>query len=292
MNNLVSSVTNVLHKLAPWALFASLAVACWFFVASIWLLIAPPKMQHLQAVSLTHQQPAANVNGGIFSVFEAPKAAEPVSQQPVTNTDFTLQGVFIASPRDNSSAVIEHNGQSRRYRIGSKLEDMDYKLVDVSWNTALLEESSGGQVELTLHETLDLNAAAKSTDDNTAMPAFSQQAAYTPEPMQSQPQRSVKEQINDMFETAVSELQSNPASYLSNMGVMATGDGYEVTNGMNSQIRNNIGLQPGDKVISVNGQSVGQPQQDARLLQEIQRTGSAEIQVQRGSQVITVRQQF
>ena len=62
---------------------------------------------------------------------------------------------------------------------------------------------------------------------------------------------------------------------------------------MPSALKNRLGLQTGDKVLSVNGQSVGQnPSQDAQLLQQVQRQGQAQIQVQRGEQVVTVRQSF
>lgn len=300
MNKLVSSLGNMAGLFAPWLLFASIAALCWFLASTVWLAIAPPKAHQLELVSLQPRQSTVNVSGGIFSVFEAPKAAKPVSQ-PVVNTNFKLEGVFIASTREMSAALINANGKIRRYRVGTTLEETNYQLVDVSWDQALLEDSSGGQIELSLHDEFNLNAGAQknaSSSSNNRVSSRSAQfssssmKATRPKSALGSSKRSAKEQMNDMFETAVSELQSNPAGYLSKMGVMATGDGYEVTSGMNSQVRNNIGLKPGDKVISVNGQSVGQPQQDAQLLAEIQQTGSAEIQVQRGSQVITVRQQF
>lgn len=92
---------------------------------------------------------------------------------------------------------------------------------------------------------------------------------------------------------AVSGLQQNPSGYLSQMGITATGQGYLVTDGMPAGLKNRLGLQTGDKVLSVNGQSVGQnPAQDAQLLQQVQQSGQAQIQVQRGDQTVTVRQSF
>lgn len=92
---------------------------------------------------------------------------------------------------------------------------------------------------------------------------------------------------------AVSNLQQNPTTYLNQMGVTATGQGYLVTDGMPAGLKNQLGLQTGDKVLSVNGQSIGQnPAQDAQLLQQVQQSGQAQIQVQRGEQTVTVRQSF
>ena len=74
---------------------------------------------------------------------------------------------------------------------------------------------------------------------------------------------------------------------------MASGNGYQVTAAMPAKLRNRLGLESGDRVLSVNGQNVGSnPAQDADLLKQVQQSGEAQIQVQRGEQVITVRQQF
>ena len=92
---------------------------------------------------------------------------------------------------------------------------------------------------------------------------------------------------------AIQGLQQNASGYLSQMGVAATGQGYLVTDAMSAGLKNRLGLQTGDKVISVNGQNVGQnPTQDAQLLRQVQQSGQAQIQVQRGDQVVTVRQSF
>ncbi|MFN3563903.1 MAG: PDZ domain-containing protein, partial [Moraxella osloensis] len=92
---------------------------------------------------------------------------------------------------------------------------------------------------------------------------------------------------------AIQGLQQNASGYLSQMGVAATGQGYLVTDAMSAALKNRLGLQTGDKVLSVNGQNVGQnPTQDAQLLRQVQQAGQAQIQVQRGDQVVTVRQSF
>ena len=119
--------------------------------------------------------------------------------------------------------------------------------------------------------------ASMPTQDNTESAA-----EVSPE---SSPQSAIEE--------AVTALQENPASYLSRMGVMAAGESYQVTAAMPSKLRNRLGLEPGDKVLTVNGQSVGSnPAQDAGVLQQVQKSGEAQIEVQRGDQVITIRQQF
>ena len=79
----------------------------------------------------------------------------------------------------------------------------------------------------------------------------------------------------------------------SSVGLMASGDGYQVTTATPSGLRNRLGLEPGDRVMSVNGQQVGNnPSQDANILQQAQKSGEAQIEVKRGEQVITIRQPF
>ena len=74
---------------------------------------------------------------------------------------------------------------------------------------------------------------------------------------------------------------------------MASGENYQVTAAMPAKLRNRLGLEPGDQVLTVNGQSVGNnPAQDAGVLKQVQQSGSAQIEVKRGEQVITIRQQF
>ena len=67
----------------------------------------------------------------------------------------------------------------------------------------------------------------------------------------------------------------------------------KVTDAMPSKIRNRLGLESGDRVLTVNGQNVGSnPAGDADLLGQVKQSGEAVIEVQRGEQTITIRQQF
>ena len=123
--------------------------------------------------------------------------------------------------------------------------------------------------------------------DNSMLPNLSN----APMPEQGNPEMQPNgDASNDSepqspIDEAVTELQSNPASYLSRMGVMASGESYQVTAAMPAKLRNRLGLEPGDKVLTVNGQSVGSnPGQDASILQQVKQTGEAQIEVQRGDE--------
>lgn len=68
------------------------------------------------------------------------------------------------------------------------------------------------------------------------------------------------------------------------------GQGYEVTDQTPSALKNKLGLRAGDRVISLNGQPVGQGVSDAQLLERARREGKVKIEIQRGDQVMTVQQ--
>ena len=77
------------------------------------------------------------------------------------------------------------------------------------------------------------------------------------------------------------------------MGLVANGgQGYEITDNVPSYIRRNIGLKAGDKILRLNGQPLGNVQLDKNLLQQVQQTGHARIEIQRGSHHLTIEQNF
>ncbi|WP_131667718.1 type II secretion system protein N [Psychrobacter pygoscelis] len=299
-------IVGWLNRLSGWLLLLTIGWLCWAIARLLWLLLAPPQAPILPIAPL--QATSSPVDyASSFMIFEQPAPVAPVAKPP---PNVSLKGVMLASPESNSAAMLDVNGSVKNYRIGSMLDDSDYKLIAVSWNEVILEDSSAQQVVITLTEPLALDqgqVAAKTPAGQIS----NQRLSIDDEPLMSQPLEEAQpsetlesaqpiaegnsENANPQsaITEAVEALQQNPASYLSRMGVMATGEGYQVTDAMPANIKNRLGLEPGDKVLSVNGQSVGSnPGQDAALLNQIKQSGEAQIAVQRGDQVITIRQQF
>ena len=209
----------------------------------------------------------------------------------------------MAIPESLSSAMLDVNGEVKNYRIGDTLKDSDYTLVAVAWNEVIIADAYDKEIVIKMPEAMPLDQSAmlagavsnQRLPDNTMspnLPNTAQQDQVNPESEPNGEASSAGEPKSPIDE-AVTELQSNPASYLSRMGVMASGESYQVTAAMPAKLRNRLGLEPGDKVLTVNGQSVGSnPGQDANVLQQAKQSGEAQIEVQRGDQVITIRQQF
>ena len=51
-------------------------------------------------------------------------------------------------------------------------------------------------------------------------------------------------------------------------------------------------MKPGDKLISVNGNPLGDPQQDKALIDEVYASGNASVVIERGSRRMTINHSF
>ena len=290
-------VLNIFNRFAVWLLLLAITWLSWTAARLLWLLLAPPLAPVLPLVPLQDNALSSPDYSSLFAIFADPDPIAAVVQPP---PNIVLKGVLLAIPESLSSALLEVNGEVKNYRIGDTLKDSDYTLVAVAWNEIIIADAIDKETVIRMPEAMPLDQSAmiaggvsnQRLQDSNMLPnapvpdlsnTGNQPAAEAPS--DSAPKSAIDE--------AVTELQENPASYLSRMGVMAGGDNYQVTAAMPANIRNRLGLESGDRVLKVNGQSVGSnPAQDARVLQQVKQSGEAQIEVQRGDQVITIRQQF
>ena len=290
-------VLNILNRFSTWLLLLAIAWLCWTAARLLWLLLAPPLAPALPLVPLQNNAASSTDYSSLFAIFADPDPVAAVVQPP---PNIVLKGVLLAISESLSSALLEVNGEVKNYRIGDTLKDSDYSLVAVAWNEIVIADAADKEMVIRMPEAMPLDQSAMITSgvsnqrlqDSNILPnaPLSDQTNTDNQPAaEATGENAPKSAIDE----AVTELQRNPASYLSRMGVMAGGDSYQVTAAMPANVRNRLGLEPGDKVLKVNGQSVGSnPVQDANVLQQVKQAGEAQIEVQRGDQVITIRQQF
>lgn len=322
--------TAALERLYPWLLLLVIVALTWLLAQAFWLVIAPPKAPNLPPVPLQPNMTAQNNTANALDIFAQPQAMQAPAAPP---PDIKVLGVTVASPERFSYAIINANGKTQNYRVHDTIEGSNYVLTAVGRDYIMVSNGGGQPTKIQFGQPFSLDQsdaikaklAAAQGNGGITNPAMTNTIApstggmvgnpFTPpnQPMAgarnggndenpqptdtANPQNSsTNPQANDSKSAiggAVTGLQQNPAGYLSQMGVAATGQGYLVTDGMPAGLKNRLGLQTGDKVLSVNGQSVGQnPAQDAQLLQQVQQAGQAQIQVQRGDQTVTVRQSF
>lgn len=262
-----------LDAVAPWLLFLTMGWLCWQLASLFWLFVTPPTAPQARMVALGGGSTANIPNVIGFKLFAENSSASGAPMQ--ANLPMTLEGVFVAEPASHSAAVISVNNASLRYRVGQKIEGTSYQLSDVSWNHVILQGDDGTQQQLKFGDS-NASAVANAPISNPTMPA-----------------QDDAQQAQNALSNAIQQMKSNPNAYLGQMGLStAGGKGYEVTNSVSANVRAQMGLRPGDKIISVNGQPVGNPTSDAQLLQQVQQNHSAQVQIQRGEQILTIQQNF
>lgn len=309
---------RLFNKLSGVFLAIAILWLCWGLARLLWLFLAVPQAPKLPTVA--KQAPVqTNTNLTDFNVFSRPKPIQPAQSEPMAPSNIKVKGVFVASPAENSAAVLDVNGKVKNYKINDNLENTAYKLAEVDWNEIIIMDNNNVATTIVFKQSMNLNQKDKlagnnqphnthqntpSSQDNPLRNHLAQSLAsgipQTPTPeyldnantAQTNP-ATEKQGVEAAIDNAITQLQQDPAGYLSQMGVMSTGEGYLITNEMPQNFRKRLGLKTGDKVITVNGQSIGSnPGADASLLQSIRQSGQAQIQLQRGEQIITVRQKF
>lgn len=295
-------VVNSLNRFSGWLLLLAVGWLAWTAARLLWLVLAPPTAPALPVQALQNTMGLTADNSSLFAIFADPELAAAVTQPP---PNVALKGVLLAIPSSLSSALLDVNGDVKNYRIGDELQDSGYTLVAVDWDSVIIADAAAKQSVISMADAmpLDQGSMAAGGMSNQRLPEGNPMSSTMPQALALPNALDTNESVDSVnsptanpisaIDEAVTALQDSPASYLSRMGVMASGEGYQVTAAMPADVRNRLGLEPGDRVLTVNGQSVGNdPTQDAGVLKQVQQTGEAQIEVKRGDQVITIRQQF
>ncbi len=277
LNDLKNIELKQIDRAAPVVLLLLILYLCWKLAALFWLLIAPPQAMQLDRVELGSQQ-AQIPNIGAFSLFQ--EVGQSVGA--IETTNIILQGVVVASPSYNSSAVLKINDQVDRYRVGEMLANSGFELAEVYWDRVILRRSTGATQEVLfkgLENGLNQPIVPETSASSSSMPAMPSNSGM---PEQPSPQNEIGR--------AIQQMQENKDQYLQNMGVSAADGSYEVTSRTPAALRNRLGLRPGDRILSLNGQTLSQGQTEAQLLEQARREGQVKLEIKRGDQVMTIQQ--
>jgi len=264
-----------LDKLSGLILALLILWLCWKLASLFWWVVAPPQPMQFDRVELGSQQAQVpNISG--FALFNEPAAASADD-----NVNLELQGVLLGHPNHLSSAVIKMNDTAERYRVGETVGSTSYQLSEVYWDHVILRQGNGATREVKF-KGLDnglYQPAAPVLNNGSSVPS-----AAAPAPTQNSPQSALGQ--------AIQQMQDNREQYLKNMGVSSGGDGYEISDKTPSNLKNTLGLRSGDRILSINGQTVGQGLNEVQLLEQVRREGHAKIEIKRGDQVMTIQQSF
>ncbi len=194
-----------------------------------------------------------------------------------------LLGVFTSPDKTQGSAIIAEQGREGEFfKVGDRVQGRA-TLAQVFDDKVILDNN--GKIESLPFDDADKNvtgitrqaAPARPTKKREKRGSFNEriQGIRTPE---------------DFVGFAKDELANNPEEAMRNVGLKQADVGYEVTS--SASMLMSLGMKPGDKIISINGQSLGDPAQDKELIDEVYAQGSARIEVERGSRRFVINHQF
>jgi general secretion pathway protein C len=184
---------------------------------------------------------------------------------PETGLRLTLEGVLIGPDADASGAIVAgSNGETEYYRVGDTLPG-NAELAEVEPHRILLRR--GGRYESLA---FDEEAAAE------AMVAEEpQQAAQSPDAY---------------LADARSRLDAEGAAALAAYGLQPadeSGQSGYVYDGSNPML-NAVNLRQGDVITAINGQRLGDVEQDKALLDDWRSLGQLDIEIERDGSILTV----
>lgn len=280
MNDWVEKIQQLNWKqadrIAPVLLVVLIVYLCWKLANIFWLVLAPPQVMQIERVELGAQQTSVP-NISSFALFQETGRTAAADE----NINLILQGVVVGYPSQFSSAVIKVNEMADRYRVGENIANSAYQLAEVYWDRIVLRQSNG-----TIRE-LKFKGIENGLDQTIVPPVTSPSGSAD-----AQSTETAQNQQSNALGQAVQKIQQDREQYLKEMGVNTAGEGYEVTSNTPAALRTKLGLQPGDRIVSLNGQAVGQGQNDAQLLEQARREGQVKLEIKRGDQVMTIQQNF
>lgn len=251
----------------------------WVLAGLVWLasghnsarLPAPAQTAHraapvvdvsrLAALNLFGQPPLATAKGA-------------AANAPDTSLQLRLTGVFVNADPERSSAIVgERNNASapaKLYRVNESLPG-GATLAEVYDDRILIHRGDGAEEVLRFEKSSLLGGDAAVSERQPA---------------------AGNDDARSMLGNAMQAMAVDPEAFLQQMGLKASDNGYEVTAQTPENMRNAVGLQAGDRIVSINGRRLGNPRRDRNVLGELQSAGKVKVEIQRGGQTVTLERKL
>lgn len=260
------------RRLANLLLLALVVYFAWVLARMTWLVLwQDPVNTGVQAMDgATSQQDSQLMSQPLaaFDLFGRASRAEPVAESvrksaPETRLRLRLEGVLVAERAEDSGAIVAGaDGTTEHYRVGDTLPG-NAELVEVEPQRILIKRN--GLFETLTFEESEQELVTESEPVNTSSP--------------------------DRFMADVqSRLDAQGAQALVAFGLRPVQDGSApgyVFDGSNPMLRA-ASLKKGDIITAVNGQTLGNYQQDRALLDSWRSMSQVEIEIVRDGARFTV----
>lgn len=278
------------------------ALTGWTLARFVWLVVEGPERPvalpptPVPAVSRPAYTPEMARNWRLFGDAAAiTEQSGPAADAPETRLALQLLGTFSTRDEKRAGAVIAERGRDGElYRVGAAVPG-GATLEKVESDRVLLRRR--GQLETLRFEALALASAGadesgapvESGGGGTDMGAGFRRVRDRMSQPQGQPGGPAAgrtELVNRLQE----DFRTNPAGVLEELGLASAGSGggYVVGSGSNAEVMRGMGLRPGDVILSVNGNPLGDAGSDAQLVDQVKASGEARVEIRRGSQTFTV----
>lgn len=217
------------------------------------------------------------------SLFGFLAVAEAIVQEPTQKTKLklSLKGVMPAVEMQNSMAIISSKSKKDEvYRIDDQII-RGVVLKEVHQDHVILERA-GKAESLYFNEVKISTLIENGADTKTLLVNQESRKRSSKQSIENDVGTLSPVEILDTYEALFNE---DPAALLASTGLRSTGSSYEV---LASSSLIAMGLKVGDKIVAVNGQSVGNIENDASLGELVRAQSVANFQIKRGSRTFSV----
>ena len=222
-------------------------------------------------------------------VTDRARLVEVAADQAVLEVDGKLQTLSFPDPAGEESAGPDSEFDTDPDAdFDSELEldpdfDTDPELDPISDADV---EADGGASSLSGPERLRQMVAAQTEEDTDG--EDSPEEAEEPEPESLEAYEEHEPQtVQDQISMWQERIRANPQEVLDTIGLIPVENGYRIAEQHDSGV-DLAGLQVGDVITSVNGQAVGDVDQDRQLFDEVVSSGHARIEVQRDGRTLVL----
>ncbi|EJL6781922.1 type II secretion system protein GspC [Vibrio alginolyticus] len=262
-----------------------IAITGWILGKIVWLAIpqsseVPQWRPSASSVTASNKGDAIDFNAlqnaNLFGKYTEQKAAvveQPiVKDAPKTRLNLTLVGAVASSDANTSLAVIANRGKQATYGLGEEIEGTRATLKAVLVDRVIIDNQ--GRDETLMMQGIEYKKLSESPQVARA---------------QAQRAEAATSDVGEKLEQIREEIAKDPQSvfkYITISPVKKDGDivGYRVSPGRDAALFNDVGLQPGDIAVQLNGIDLSDPSSSVQLMQVMSDPQELNLTVERDGQ--------
>lgn len=275
----------------------------WLLAQLSWQLIPAPAAGNLtpgNSAQLHPTEPRSGVNlaaitgFALFGKASAAAATEPapvVTEAPKTQLNVKLTGVVaVAADPNQGSAIIESKGNEATYAVNDTIEGTSAVLKQVLPDRVLLQQA--GRFETLMLDGIEYTRVAQANaglgradEPATEQDSIDMAPVSEPEPMEMRPL-----QVNEDLGISRDELAAEPMRFFDYIRVTPYRDngqlkGYRLMPGKDPALFSQLGLQPNDLAVEINGIALNDMQQAMSAINELRDAKEAAIKIERDGEI-------